>query len=129
MEMVRRLAPPFSVNGIALACLPEALADSEHVASCVASVKRERARLAAELTRHGIPHWPSSGNFILADLREKHTAFTRALEKEGIYVRDRGADPACKGCVRITVGTTAEMDRLFAALPGALHSIAWHHSP
>ena len=123
--MVRRLAPPFNVNGVALACLPEALADQRHVEACVASVRRERARLEAELSKYSIRTWPSRGNFILADLGEKHAAFAAALEKDGIYVRDRGADPACSGGVRITVGTAAEMDRFYAALPGALQRIGW----
>jgi histidinol-phosphate aminotransferase len=125
IEMVRRLAPPFSVNGIALACLSEALADQEHVDACVAAIRRERARLEAELSKYSIRNWPSRGNFILADLGTLHTAFAEALFKENIYVRDRGKDPACSGCVRITVGTAAEMDRFYAALPGVLQRIGW----
>jgi histidinol-phosphate aminotransferase len=125
MAMVRRLAPPFNVNGLALACLPESLADQEHVAACVTSVKRERARLEAAFSKYGIRTWPSHGNFLLADLGRWHTSFTEALQTDGIYVRDRGGDPACSGCVRITIGTAAEMDRFYAALPGALQRIGW----
>jgi len=126
MEMVRRLAPPFNVNGVALACLPEALADQEHVMNCVIAVKRERARLEAAFSKYGIRTWPSHGNFVLADLGEWHTAFTQEIEKEGIYVRDRGGDPACAGCVRIGIGTSAEMDRFYAALPAVLQRAGWH---
>ena len=126
MEAVRRLAPPFNVNGIALACLPEALADQDHVAACVSAVKRERARLEAAFSKYGIRTWPSHGNFVLADLGKWHTEFTVEMAKDGIHVRDRGGDPACAGCVRITIGTAAEMDRLYAALPGALQRTGWH---
>ena len=126
MAMVRRLAPPFNVNGLALACLPEALADQEHVATGVASIKRERARLEAGFSKYGIRTWPSQGNFLLADLGKWHAEFTAELTKDGIYVRDRGADPACSDCVRITVGTSAEMDRFYATLPGVLQRIGWH---
>ena len=126
MEAVRRLAPPFNVNGIALACLPEALADQDHVAACVSAVKRERARLEAAFSKYGIRTWPSHGNFVLADLGKWHTEFTVEMAKDGIHVRDRGGDPACAGCVRITIGTSAEMDRLYAALPGALQRTGWH---
>jgi histidinol-phosphate aminotransferase len=126
MAMVRRLAPPFSINGVALACLPEALADQEHVAACVASVKRERARLEAGFSKYGIRTWPSHGNFLLADLGKRHAEFAEAFRADGIYVRDRGADPACTGCVRITIGTPPEMDRFYAALPGVLQRTGWH---
>ncbi len=126
MDAVRRLAPPFNVNGIALACLPEALADQDHVVACVSAVKRERARLEAAFSKYGIRTWPTHGNFLLADLGKWHAEFTAELAKDGIYVRDRGADPACSGCVRITIGTSAEMDRFYAALPGALQRTGWH---
>ena len=126
MDAVRRLAPPFNVNGLALACLPEALTDGEFVSSCVIAVKRERARLDAAFSKYGIRTWPSHGNFVLADLGKWHAEFTAELAKEGIHVRDRGADPACAGCVRITIGTSAEMDRLYSALPGVLQRTGWH---
>ena len=126
MDAVRRLAPPFNVNGLALACLPEALADQDHVSACIIAVKRERARLEAAFSKYGIRTWPSHGNFVLADLGKWHKEFTAELAKDGIHVRDRGADPACSGCVRITIGTAAEMDRMYAALPGALQRCGWH---
>lgn len=126
MEVIRRLAPPFSVNGVALACLPEALADQEHVSGYVTAVKRERARLEAAFSKYGIRTWPSHGNFVLADLGKWHAGFTAELAKDGIHVRDRGADPACAGCVRITIGTAAEMDSFYTALPGALQRAGWH---
>ena len=126
MDAVRRLAMPFNMNGIALACLKEALADQDFVSSYVISVKRERARLEAAFSKYGIRTWPSHGNFVLADLGKWHAEFTAELAKDGIYVRDRGAEPACAGCVRITIGTAAEMDRFYAALPGALQRTGWH---
>jgi len=38
------------------------------------------------------------------------------MRQRGILVRDRSTDPGCKGCVRITIGTTEQTDRLIAAL-------------
>jgi len=34
------------------------------------------------------------------------------MRQRGILVRDRSADPGCDGCVRITLGTTQQTDRL-----------------
>ena len=126
MDAVRRLAPPFNLNGLALACLPEALADQDYVSAHVIAIKRERARLEAAFSKYGIRTWPSHGNFVLADLGKWHAEFTAELAKDGIHVRDRGADAACAGCVRITIGTSAEMDGLYAALPGVLQRSGWH---
>jgi histidinol-phosphate aminotransferase len=129
MDVVRRLAPPFNVNGVAAACLPEALADQEFISNGVTAVKRERARLEAAFSKYGIRTWPSQGNFLLADLGKWHTSFTEEFQKEGIYVRDRGDDPACLGCVRIGIGTSAEMDAFYGALPAVLQRTGWHVTP
>jgi len=126
IDAARRLTPPFNINSIALACLKEALADQDFVSGYVIAVKRERARVEAAFSKYGIRTWPSHGNFVLADLGKWHKEFTAELAKDGIHVRDRGADPACAGCVRITIGTSAEMDSFYAALPGALQRCGWH---
>jgi histidinol-phosphate aminotransferase len=46
----------------------------------------------------------------------RHSDFVAAMRQRGILVRDRSADPECDGCVRITVGTVAQMDECVNAL-------------
>ncbi len=116
MEFVRRMASPYNVNGVALACLPVALEDQDYVTSYVQAVRRGRNRLQEELRACGIPFWPSEANFVLANFGEQRQAFTAAMRALGILVRDRNNDPGCSGCVRITVGTEAHTDRLITAL-------------
>ncbi|HVP56252.1 MAG TPA: histidinol-phosphate transaminase [Candidatus Eisenbacteria bacterium] len=116
MPMVRRVSSPYSVNAVALAVLPEALADKEFVAGYVAQVKAGRAKLERELTQAGVQWWPSEANFVLLRIAAQHREFVAAMRQRGILVRDRSADPGCDGCVRITLGTTAQTDRLLAAL-------------
>ncbi len=116
MPLVRRVASPYSVNAIALAVLPAAMNDSEHIRSYVSEVEQGRACLAKELTALGIPSWPSQANFVLAYLGQDHKSFVASMRQRGILVRDRSSDPGCDGCVRITVGTAGQMDRLLAAL-------------
>jgi histidinol-phosphate aminotransferase len=38
------------------------------------------------------------------------------MRTRGILVRDRSADYGCEGCVRITLGTVEQTDRLLRAL-------------
>jgi histidinol-phosphate aminotransferase len=116
MECLRRIASPYNVNGVALACLPAAVADQEFVASYVQGVRRGRARLQDELRACGIAFWPSEANFVLANLGQQRQAFVAAMREIGILVRDRNTDPGCSGCVRITVGTEAHTDQLIRAL-------------
>jgi histidinol-phosphate aminotransferase len=116
MPMVRRVSSPYSVNAVALAALPVALADKAYVASYVAQVTAGRKRLEQALSRAGIQWWPSEANFVLFYVGSAHREFVLAMKQRGILVRDRSADPGCNGCVRITVGTAGQMDRCLVAL-------------
>jgi len=116
MPMVRRVSSPYSVNAVALAVLPTALSDSAYLSSYVTQVKNGRERFQRELRRLGIYCWPSQANFLLLNIGERHREFVAAMRQRGILVRDRSADPGCDGCVRITIGTTEQTDRLIATL-------------
>ena len=123
MESIRRLASPYNVNSVALACLPEALADEEYVRQYVSEVCAGRDRLQAELERLGIPYWSSRANFVLMRLGDLNSAFIRGMRKRGILVRDRSRDYGCQGCVRITLGSTEQTDRLLTALRDTLREV------
>ena len=116
MDAVRKVASPYSVNAVALVCLPEALADGSYVDSYVREVREGRARLHEELGRLGIPFWPSRANFVLLHMGAANSAFIRGMSERGILVRDRSRDPGCEGCVRITLGSREQTNQLLAAL-------------
>jgi histidinol-phosphate aminotransferase len=124
MAIVRRVSSPYNVNGVALACLPEALADQEYVRQYVAEVRQGRERLEHELRSLKLHFWPSHANFVLVRIGERHDAFVRAMRERGILVRDRSHDPGCDGCVRISVGSNAQTERLIVALREAIRAIA-----
>jgi histidinol-phosphate aminotransferase len=125
MPLLRRVASPYSVNSVALACLPEALADGEYIRRYVDDVLEGRRGLEQALGRLGIKYWPSQANFVLLRIGERAGAFIAALRVRGILVRDRSSDPGCSGCVRITLGSTADNARLLEALPEVLREIGW----
>jgi histidinol-phosphate aminotransferase len=116
IAFVQRVASPYNVNAAALACLPEAIADTAYVADYVAAAQRNRARLEAELGALGLRYWKSAANFVLLHIGSSHDPFVRKMRQRGILVRDRDRDPGCAGCVRITVGSDAETEPLFDAL-------------
>jgi len=116
---VRRVCPPYNMNGVALACLPPALEDRDYILHYVEQVRRGRESLRRELTASGIRNWPSEANFVLAWFGESRLPFIRAMRERGVLVRDRNSDPGCAGCVRITLGADSDNERLFAALKEA----------
>jgi histidinol-phosphate aminotransferase len=113
MSVIRRIASPFNLNTFALECLEEALADKEFVNAYVSQVKDTRAWLSAQLEALGFKCWPSHTNFVLCRIGDKKKIVLAELRARGIGLRDR-AD--CEGCVRITIGTQAEMERVIAAI-------------
>lgn len=123
IRMVRRVSSPYNVNGVALALLPEALADREYMTSYVAQVKRSRERLQREFASLGIKSWPSEANFVLAYFGDVRKEFVAAMKSRSILVRDRNSDPGCAGCVRITAGSDAQMDVVLEALRSSVEEI------
>jgi histidinol-phosphate aminotransferase len=120
MSVLRRMASPFNVNAFAIECLAEALADRQFVADYVAQVVASREWLRKELEQLNFKCWPSHGNFILCRFGEDKKAILEALREHSISLRDR---PDCDGCVRITIGTQQEMERLMAQLKQVLSQL------
>jgi histidinol-phosphate aminotransferase len=119
MRAIRRVCSPYNVNAIALACLPQAIADQEYIQQYAADVLESRVRLESALEAAGIRFWPSRANFVLARVgltSDDSAAFVEHMRRRGILVRDRSTDHGCEGCVRITVGPREHTDRLLVAL-------------
>ncbi len=117
---LRRFSLPFNVNSVALACLEEALADQEFLSNHVAQVKQGRERLAQLFEDLGLRYWPSQTNFVLVRVGANVKAFVELIQRRGILVRDSSASPGCAGCVRITVGTPSQMDKVLPAIREAM---------
>lgn len=125
VRFVRKVSSPYNVNNVALACLPEALADGEYLRWYTEEVRTARAELESALQQMGVPFWPSQANFVLMRIGPAHAALVDAMRRRGVLVRDRSSDPGCDGCVRITVGTRQHTQQGAAALRESLEEIQW----
>lgn len=125
MEWLRRVISPYSVNSLALACLPPALEDAEYLNWYVAEVIAARELFEEALDRNGIPRWASSANFVLTRIGDQHGRFVEQMRGRNVLVRDRSSDPGCEGCVRITIGTREQTVSAIRALEDVLTEIAW----
>jgi histidinol-phosphate aminotransferase len=125
IQSLRRACSPYNVNGVALACLPAALADQDYVRRYVGEVRASRNRLEEEFRSLEIPFWASQANFVLAQIGVRHAEFVQAMRRRGILVRDRSSDFGCEGCVRITAGWQEHNERLLVALRETLKEIGW----
>jgi histidinol-phosphate aminotransferase len=131
LSSIRRVASPYSVNNIALACLPSALADRQFVETYASEICAQRERLGMQLASWGIRFWRSQANFLLFYVGAAHTRFVEEMRVRQILVRDRSRDPGCDGCVRATLGPRSQTDLLIAAMAEvftALNLISPEHS-
>jgi histidinol-phosphate aminotransferase len=115
LTMVRRAMPPFPVNLAALVAAQAAVNDRATMEAYVKGVQRLRAWLAAELQELGVKTYPSAGNFLLANFGPGGLPLFRNLERLGILLRERTKDMG-PGFVRITIGTSSEMQKLLTAI-------------
>jgi histidinol-phosphate aminotransferase len=122
---LKKVSSPYNVNGVALAVLPEALADDEYLNWYVGQMREGRERVYAALQELGVRSWPSAANFVLMDIGPKHAALCAAMRERGVLLRDRSSDPGCDGYVRITVGVGEQMTRGLDALRASLAEIQW----
>lgn len=120
MRWIRRVLSPYSVNSLALACLPPALEDAAYLNWYVDEVLQARQEFEAVLDAASVRRWPSHANFVLVEIGARHAGFVRMMSAAGVLVRDRSTDPGCNGCVRITVGTRQQMRQAASALNEAL---------
>ena len=125
LSFIRKVSSPYNVNGVALAVLPEALADDEYLNWYILQVHQGRERMQAALHELGVRTWPSAANFVLMDIGTRHKEFVTAMQQHGVLTRDRSSDPGCDGYVRITIGIEEHVTRGIAALQATLAEMKW----
>jgi histidinol-phosphate aminotransferase len=113
MSVLRRMISPFNINAFAIECLEEALDDTRFVRNYVQQVCSTREWLRQELEQLGLKCWRSHTNFLLVNFGKLRQRVLTDMSERGIALRNR---PDCDGCIRISIGTQQEMERVLAAL-------------
>jgi len=117
---LEKLRLPYNVNALSMAAAELLLDHREVLEAQTRAIVAERGRLEAALDRIGIARFPSAANFVLVRVPDAPRAFGR-LKDRGILVRSfHGSHPLLEHCLRLTVGTPAEDDRLVEALVAAI---------
>lgn len=83
----------------------------------VAELNASRAWLLEQLPQLSLVQqvFPSETNYILARFTDSPAVF-KSLWEQGIILRDQNKNPGLAGCLRISIGTREECERLIAAL-------------
>jgi histidinol-phosphate aminotransferase len=119
-EVIREIAvyrPPGSVTNISVDIAAALLADDGIAPARVAEVSAERERFRAGLRDAGWSPEPSTTNFVLVDFMTAEAAGQAAegLLSRGLVPRTFPATHPLAKCLRLTVRSATENDRLLAA--------------
>jgi histidinol-phosphate aminotransferase len=111
---------PYNVNVLTQVVAEKVLQHRDVLDEQARLICAERTRLAERVRAlPGVLAYPSDANFVLARMPRALAVFEE-LKRQGVLVRCFPEHPMVKDCLRLTVGTPAENDRLVGALRTAL---------
>jgi histidinol-phosphate aminotransferase len=118
-EQIAKGKLPYNVNLITLAAARVALRHAAALGARVDELIAVRERFLAELRRlPGLEVYPTAANFVLIRClaQPARQVFQRLHQQHGILVRDVSAASELAECLRISIGTSDDMDAVIAAL-------------
>ena len=115
IDRIGRVTGPYDINSFAVTAAHAALADQPYVDSYVAEVLRARTWLVQQLQAAGVRHHAAGGNYLLIWPERPAQEVEQRLRQAGILVRSMAAKPLIDGSLRVSIGTTEQMQRFWAA--------------
>jgi histidinol-phosphate aminotransferase len=111
-KLLRAMKDSYNCDALSIAAAAAAVRDQEWLKENVRRIKETRRRLERDLPPLGFRVTPSSANFVWAQRDEPVKPIYERLKERGILIRYLDYGPFGEG-LRISVGTDAEIDRLF----------------
>lgn len=117
IRVLNKIKYPYNVNIRTQELVLDALENVQQKEAWVKEVVKQRDVMARALRQLSLVEhvYPSDANFLLAKVKDAHGTY-EYLMNQGIIVRDRSRVALCYNCLRITIGTPEENQRLLAAL-------------
>ncbi|HHP7241965.1 MAG TPA: histidinol-phosphate transaminase [Cyclobacteriaceae bacterium] len=117
INLLNKIKPPYNLNEPAQKIILEALNQKDRKEDMVKEIHQERTRLLQALQALNITQkvYPSDANFLLVKFNNAKKIFNYLIN-QSIIVRDRSNVILCENCLRITVGTNYENNKLIKAL-------------
>jgi len=117
VEYLNKIKPPYNVNTLTQKHALERLNSVGEVSKEIQTILTERKKLSVQLKNiPWVKHiYPSQANFLLVKVDEANTRYNQCIEKN-IVVRNRHTQPNCENCLRFTIGTPEENQKLIETL-------------
>ena len=109
---------PYNINTLSQTAVQFALEHAPILEEQSFRVRKERTKLIRELEKRGFKVWPSEANFVLIKCPIDQARFIfDALKLRNILIKCLdGSHPRLKDTLRITVGSSEEVDTLLSAI-------------
>ena len=115
IEGMRRIYNPKSVNTLGQIGAVAALGDLPYLDDFLKEVRASKEILREFFEARSVEAHITAANFVVIRVDEV-PQMLKALEDRGIYVRDRSSYPGLEGCIRMSVGTTEQTERLLGRI-------------
>lgn len=117
ISILNKIKPPYNVNQLTQQKAIQRLEKQEDVQNEIQNIISERSLLikALALITWIDTIYPTQANFVLVKVDDATKRYNQLVEK-GIVVRNRTNQPLCKNCLRFTVGTSEENEKLIEVL-------------
>ena len=117
IQILNRIKPPYNISILTQQVALKELEMEDRKEKWVKEILEERENLIQQLKsiKSVINVYPSDANFVLVKMKDAKLRYQKLIERE-IVVRDRSSVILCDNCLRITVGTKKENQKLLNAL-------------
>lgn len=126
IDAISRVRNPKNISTLTQVAVTAALTNTGYMWRYVEEVNLAREQFVKKLQGAEWDRWikvyPSEANFVLIKCRDINTKSNiyYSLRKRGIYVRQLSQSSNVLDCIRITIGTRAQMERVYQALRNVL---------
>lgn len=113
VEVINKIKPPYNINQLTINEVLGQLKNSESIQNEVNKIKEQKLWLSEQLCQLPgvVKIYPSDANFLLVQVNKAAFWYNRLLENR-IVVRDRSNEHNCENCLRISIGTAEENQKL-----------------
>ena len=117
ISVLSKIKYPYNLNILTQEKALEFLENEEQKQMWVETILKEKERLKEAFEKNPLIKkiYPSDANFLLVKVDNPTEIYDFMVERK-LIIRDRSKVSLCEGCLRITVGTAEENDRLIEAL-------------
>jgi histidinol-phosphate aminotransferase len=117
ITVLNKIKPPYNVNVLTQSKALQYLENQEIVKQQIAEIKNQRNLVYKQLLNTNFVKeiYKTDTNFILCKVDDANKRYNQLLEK-GIVIRNRTNDALCENCLRITIGTESENQKLIEVL-------------